>query len=334
MKRLIFALLLCITALAAQAQITGQVLDASDGYPVPYASISYKGKGVAVSSDGEGRFTIDRHEGWVLTFSCLGYDRQTMKVTASTNNLTIKLKASSRSLDEVVVKGKRKRYIRKDNPAVALMRRVIAAKKLTDLENHDFYEYMKYQKLTTAVNNIDTTKQKKAKWYNSQLEKSDYNGKLTLPVTIDETIIKHLYRKNPRKERDIIMAQQSKGVNKVIQTGDIVNTLLKEVFTDVNIYDDHIRLLQYPFPSPIGSTAISFYHFYIQDTVQVSGDSCYHLHFYPANQQDFGFTGDLYVLKDSTLHVKECTLNIPHKSDVNFVKSMRIEQEFKKLENG
>ncbi len=334
MKRLIFALLLCITALAAQAQITGQVLDASDGYPVPYASISYKGKGVAVSSDGEGRFTIDRHEGWVLTFSCLGYDRQTMKVTASTNNLTIKLKTSSRSLDEVVVKGKRKRYIRKDNPAVALMRRVIAAKKLTDLENHDFYEYMKYQKLTTAVNNIDTTKQKKAKWYNSQLEKSDYNGKLTLPVTIDETIIKHLYRKNPRKERDIIMAQQSKGVNKVIQTGDIVNTLLKEVFTDVNIYDDHIRLLQYPFPSPIGSTAISFYHFYIQDTVQVSGDSCYHLHFYPANQQDFGFTGDLYVLKDSTLHVKECTLNIPHKSDVNFVKSMRIEQEFKKLDNG
>lgn len=44
-------------------------------------------------------------------------------------------------LGNVTVKAKRRRYSRKDNPAVELMRRVIAAKRLTDLSRHDYYQY-------------------------------------------------------------------------------------------------------------------------------------------------------------------------------------------------
>ena len=103
------------------------------------------------------------------------------------------------------------------------------------------------------------------------MEKSDYNGKYVLPLTMSEVVTHHLYSKDPRKVRDMIVGQHSQGLNKLLQTGEMINTMLKEVFTDVNLYDDHIRLMQYPFPSPIGRTAISFYHFYIQDTVQVGG---------------------------------------------------------------
>ena len=75
----------------------------------------------------------------------------------------------------------------------------------------------------------------------------------------------------------------------------------KDVFTDVNIYDDDIRLLSSRFISPISSSsAISFYKFYIMDTLKVEKDSCIHLTFVPNNSQDFGFTGHLYILKDST----------------------------------
>ena len=120
-------------------------------------------------------------------------------------------------------------------------------------------------------------------------------------------------------EKDIIKGQRSEGVNNVLQTGEILNTMLREVFTDVDIYDDHMRLLQYQFTSPIGETAISFYRFYIQDTVYVDRDLCYHLEFIPNNQQDFGFRGELYVLADSSLHVKRCAFTLPKTSDVNFV---------------
>ena len=328
----------CSLQMMAQEKIKGRVID-EDGFAVSYASVQYRGHKIAVSSDGEGKFTIDKHPGWVLTVSALSYKSTDVKVDEKTSFIEVKLKDDSHKLNEVVVKTKRGKYSRKENPAVELMRRVIAAKKKTDLTNHDYYQYDKYQKITLALNDLKKEQLEnkffsKRQYLLDQVETSPYNGKLTLPVSIDETVSQHVYRKDPRTEKDIIKGQQSNGIGQIIQTGEILNTALKEVFTDVDIYDDYVRLLQYPFPSPIGRTAVSFYHFYIEDTVYVERDLCYHLQFIPANSQDFGFRGELFILADSTLHVKKCNLTIPHKSDVNWVKDMKIEQEYTKLDNG
>ena len=335
----VVALLLVSTLqLMAQQKITGRVID-EDGFAVSYASVQYRGHKIAVSSDSQGKFSIEKHPGWVLTVSALSYKSQTISVNEKMDFIEVKLKDDSHKLNEVVVKTKRGKYSRKDNPAVELMRRVIAAKKKTDLGNHDYYQYDKYQKITLALNDLKK-EQLEGKFFSKrqylldQVETSPYNGKLTLPVSIDETVSQHIYRKNPKTEKDIIKGQQSNGIGQVIQTGEILNTALKDAFTDVDIYDDYVRLLQYPFPSPIGRTGISFYHYYIEDTVYVERDLCYHLQFIPANSQDFGFRGELYVLADSSLHVKKCNLYMPHNTDVNYVKNMKIEQEYTRLDNG
>ena len=335
----VVALLLVSTLqLMAQQKITGRVID-EDGFAVSYASVQYRGHKIAVSSDSQGKFSIEKHPGWVLTVSALSYKSQTISVNEKMDFIEVKLKDDSHKLNEVVVKTKRGKYSRKDNPAVELMRRVIAAKKKTDLSNHDYYQYDKYQKITLALNDLKK-EQLEGKFFSrrqyllDQVETSPYNGKLTLPVSIDETVSQHIYRKDPKTEKDIIKGQQSNGIGQVIQTGEILNTALKDAFTDVDIYDDYVRLLQYPFPSPIGRTGISFYHYYIEDTVYVERDLCYHLQFIPANSQDFGFRGELYVLADSSLHVKKCNLYMPHNTDVNYVKNMKIEQEYTRLDNG
>ena len=335
----VVALLLVSTLqLMAQQKITGRVID-EDGFAVSYASVQYRGHKIAVSSDSQGKFSIEKHPGWVLTVSALSYKSQTISVNDKMDFIEVKLKDDSHKLNEVVVKTKRGKYSRKDNPAVELMRRVIAAKKKTDLGNHDYYQYDKYQKITLALNDLKK-EQLEGKFFSKrqylldQVETSPYNGKLTLPVSIDETVSQHIYRKDPKTEKDIIKGQQSNGIGQVIQTGEILNTALKDAFTDVDIYDDYVRLLQYPFPSPIGRTGISFYHYYIEDTVYVERDLCYHLQFIPANSQDFGFRGELYVLADSSLHVKKCNLYMPHNTDVNYVKNMKIEQEYTRLDNG
>ena len=335
----VVALLLVSTLqLMAQQKITGRVID-EDGFAVSYASVQYRGHKIAVSSDSQGKFSIEKHPGWVLTVSALSYKSQTISVNEKMDFIEVKLKDDSHKLNEVVVKTKRGKYSRKDNPAMELMRRVIAAKKKTDLSNHDFYQYDKYQKITLALNDLKK-EQLEGKFFSKrqylldQVETSPYNGKLTLPVSIDETVSQHIYRKDPKTEKDIIKGQQSNGIGQVIQTGEILNTALKDAFTDVDIYDDYVRLLQYPFPSPIGRTGISFYHYYIEDTVYVERDLCYHLQFIPANSQDFGFRGELYVLADSSLHVKKCNLYMPHNTDVNYVKNMKIEQEYTRLDNG
>ena len=340
MKRLFIVFCLSIVAFVSiNAQITGEIVD-KDGYAIPYASAMYKGHHIATASDMNGAFTIERHEGWTLTISSVGFRSHTIKIDASTpSHLKVVLKEDSKSLNEVIVKSKRARYSRKDNPAVALMRRVIAAKSKTHLDNHDYYQFNKYQKITLSMNDLqpkdlETGMFKKSSWLLDQIETSPYNNKLILPLSVDETVTQHVYRKNPKTEREIVMGQKTEGINKVIQTGEIINTLLKDIFTDVDIYDDYVRLLQYPFTSPIGKTAISFYRYYIQDTVYVDRDLCYHINFIPNNQQDFGFRGDLYVLADSTLHVKKCTMTIPARSDVNFVENMKIEQEYTRLPDG
>jgi len=341
MKRLINILLLIwALALPANAQLSGVVLDASTGDSIPYASLVYKGHKIFATCNGSGRFTIERHDGWSITVSAVGYQQRVINVTENAHSpLTVSLKTDIRQLSEVVVKSKRKRYKRKDNPAVEIMRKVIAAKKLTDLSNHEFYQYNKYQKITLAINDIKPSQLstglfKKAPWLTKQVETCPYNNKMILPVSVDETVTQKIYRKSPHSEKSIIKGQNSTGINELFQTGDILTVTLKDVFSDVNIYNDQVRLLQYPFTSPIGKDAIGFYRFYIEDTVYVDKDKCFELSFTPNNSQDFGFRGELFVLADSSWQVKKCILNIPKRSDVNFVENLKVIQEFTRLPDG
>ena len=339
---MVFALLFTGLAVSAQTEgvLTGIVTDAATGDTIYYPSVSYKGQHIAVSGTAKGEYTIVRKEGLVLTFSAVGYAPVQVVVKSSTpKTLNIKLKSDTRQLAEVVVRQKRGKYSRKDNPAVELMRRVIAAKKRTRLENHDFFQYTKYQKITLAMNDITPTQIDsgfigKRRWMLDQVEHCPYNNKLILPVSVDETVTQHIYRKQPKTERDIIKGQSSTGINQLIQTGDIMDIMLKDVFTDVNIYDNDVRLLRHHFTSPIGNSAISFYRYYIEDTLYVGKDLCYHLQFTPNNGQDIGFRGELYVVTDSTLHVKRCNLTLPIQSGVNFVQHLQVRQEFTQLENG
>ena len=104
--------------------LTGQILDATTGEPVPFASCQYKGHNIGMVSDIEGNYSISRHNGWYLTFSAVGYVSQTILVNASAKNIVrVRLQPDNKVLKEVTVKAKKGRYSRKNNPAVELMRK-------------------------------------------------------------------------------------------------------------------------------------------------------------------------------------------------------------------
>ena len=338
-KLLIFLFSLLAQAVCAQ-MITGVVVDGESGDTIPHPALQYSGERKAVAGDAAGRFTIPRLNDEYLTVSAVGYKTLRILIGANTpGEMRITLKPDTKRLKGVTVNARRGKYSRKNNPAVELMKRVIAAKKRTDLDNRDYYQYNKYQKLTLAINDIspeeiEHEKTKNRQWLLNQIELCPYNNKLILPLSVDETVTQNLYRKDPKKARTVILGQNATGVNDLIQTGDILNTVVKDVFTDVDLYDDQIRLLQYPFTSPIGKDAVAFYRFYIVDTVTVDRDECYHLEFTPNNQQDFGFRGEIWILADSTLHVKKCRLSLPKRSDVNFTDELNILQEYTRLPSG
>jgi hypothetical protein len=337
----LFCLLFLVWALQSFAQIQGVVKDEDTGEPIPFVNIFYEGKGVGCISDIDGRFKVDKMVEWKeLTFSSVGYTTKAVPITAKTEYLNVSLKVMDHTLDEVVVRPKREKYSRKNNPAVELMKKVVAAKELDDLKQKDYYSYNIYQKLTLALNNITADSLRESKlfkqypFFREQVEYCAETDKNILPLSVDETLTQTVFRKKPESEKNIIKGLNSTGVNELFNTGDMLTTVLKDVFQNVNVYEDRVRLLQYPFDSPISDNGIGFYRYYIMDTTYVEHDKCFHLSFVPNNSQDFGFTGHLYIMADSTFRLKKCVLNLPKKTDVNFVENMQILQQFGALPSG
>lgn len=335
---LLFLFFIIIEAFNLCAQnITGTVIDEKTGAALPFVNVFYDG-GHGVQTDSAGHYSLPKKNG-KLYFSLIGYVSKSFVIKEATR-LDVALSVDNIELGVAVVKSKKTKYSRKNNPAVIMMQKVIAAKKKSDLSVHPYYSYNKYQKLTFALNEIsdkvfEEGGLKKVPFLKEHVEVCPETGKKILPISVDETVTQLIYRKNPKSEKQIILGQRSNGINDLLSTGDILTTLIKDCFTDVDIYDDEVRLLQYPFHSPISTrSAISFYRYFIEDTVMIGKDKCFELSFTPNNPQDFGFSGTLYIMADSSYRVRKIEMGIPRHSDVNYVDNMMITQEFAQLPSG
>ncbi len=326
-----------------EAQIRGRVTDADTGDPIPSANVYYEERNtVGTTTNGRGRYTLQSPgAGDSLVFSHVGYRTLKAYVRAGEKRaLNVRLRNLDRELSELLVKPKKRRYSRKDNPAVELMRKVIAAKKKSDLKQNDYYRYDKYQRITFGFNNItqhfiDSSFLHKYPLLVRQVEYCPQTGTNVLPLTYNETVSEHIYRKRPEAEREFVRGTNSEGLNELFATGDVVNTVLQRFFADVNVYDNSINLLERYFTSPLSSTnAISFYQYFIMDTLDVEGSRCVELSFVPQNPQDFGFSGRLWVIDDGTYRVRRCLINLPLRSSVNFISNLVIEQDFSTLRGG
>ncbi|WP_195570009.1 DUF5686 and carboxypeptidase-like regulatory domain-containing protein [Bacteroides nordii] len=339
-KKLILLFLLVFAASQSFAQLKGVITDSITHEPLMYISVYYEGKGVGGVSNANGEYQIETRKNWnEVTFSSIGYRTKVIRLTPGQKVLNVQMVPDDVMLTEVVVKPKKEKYSKKNNPAVDFMRKVIEHKKAQKLEVNDYYQYDQYEKMKMSLNDITPEKlekgiYKKYSFLKDQIEVSETTNSLILPISIQETSSQTVFRKNPESKKTIIKGMNSNGINEFFSTGDMLGTVLQDVFTNVNIYDDDIRLLQRRFTSPIAKEGLNFYKYYLMDTLTVERDTCVHLTFVPQNSQDFGFTGHLYVLKDSTYAVKKCVMNLPKKTGVNFVNQLDIVQQYEQLPNG
>ena len=105
MKFFLIAGLLLATAIqpaAAQSRLSGKVLDATTGQPVPYASISVLNATAGTTSNAEGEFELKMLLPSRLVVSELGHQRDTVAV-ATAQALQIRLQPTSVLLPEVQV---------------------------------------------------------------------------------------------------------------------------------------------------------------------------------------------------------------------------------------
>ena len=126
------------------------------GEAIPFVNVFYdaaKGGRHGVQTDASGRFSLPLHKNMRVVVSSVGYESFSTRAVGG-DSLIVRLKPADFAMSTAVVSAKRTKYSRKNNPAVILMEKVIAAKKSGDLRNRDFYSYEKYNKLTFALSDI------------------------------------------------------------------------------------------------------------------------------------------------------------------------------------
>ncbi len=324
------------TVLFSQKMTTvkGVVIDAHTKELLPFVNVAFVGTTVGTTTDLDGSYSIDTRWGSdSLQVSFVGYEAITIPVKLGTNQkINFELNSTTLNLGEVVIKVKRGKYKRKDNPAVALIKNVIAHKGENRMQGQDFYEYEKYEKIELDLNNITEDFKKKRAFKKFQfifeyMDTSDLNGKPYLPVFIRETASQVYYRKNPKAEKEYRKGIKLTGIDDYFDS-DNLSTLTDILYQKVDIYENNVSMLGLQFMSPLSNVASTFYRFYILDTIQYNGKEVIDLAFMPVNKQDLGFKGNLYILNDGSYAVVKADFGVSEKINLNFVQDLKLVQEF------
>ena len=169
-----------ISVLYAQSitSASGIVRDSVSGEPLSYVSVMFENSTIGAMTDDDGAFSLQNDKGLTrLVVSSLGYDNKVVNLKAGQKNnaLNVLLRPTSFEIAEVVVKPKREKYSRKDNPAVELIKKVIEHKNDNRIEAKDEYQSEVYEKLSMSLDD-----------FNPNLEKNKFLKKYG-PITWRDT---------------------------------------------------------------------------------------------------------------------------------------------------
>ncbi|MCD8182812.1 MAG: DUF5686 and carboxypeptidase regulatory-like domain-containing protein [Bacteroides sp.] len=332
---LLVSLLIAWTANGQNMTIKGLVTDSITGDGLSYASLIIKGTNIGTATDGDGHFSFSAPSaGGLLQVSYLGYDTKEVRVSpGKAVNLKIQLAPNGIALGEVTVKPGKERYSKKENPAVAFVRQVIALRKSNDPRNHDYFRYDQYEKMVFAMNDYQPKPRKEGKSgkFDFLVEFVDTldAGTTILPVSEKEKLETVYYRRDPKSEKRLVKGNQSSGIDEIFSR-DGIQQFMGEVFREVDIFQNDIPLFLQRFVSPLSTIGPNYYKYYLLDTLNVNNQPCVDLGFVPFNSETFGFTGHLYVTLDSTYFIQKAILNVPRHINLNFVSRMTIEQTFER----
>ena len=345
---LLAALLAATLSSAAPTRVRGVVTDAETGEPLPYVSVIFVGTRIGTMTDPDGAFSIENLRDYTtLSFQMLGYQTQNVTVEAgvSTNDLKIVLRSDAYGLQGVVVKPKRGRdnaYRRRGNPAVELVRNVIARKEQNHVHNFERFKSEDYDKLVLSLDDFRVDFDSSHFWrhfpfFEKYVDTLDKGQTPVLPVSLLEQEEQTYFQRaagGGGKTRTFVRRRRLLGIAEFLDKG-AVGANIRAVFADSDICDDNIEILMNRFVSPLSSSlATTFYKYYITDTLSVGGTECIDLTFVPANNRSYGFTGHLYVVNDGSYALKRYSLGIPARINLNYVSELSVEEDFFRTPEG
>lgn len=318
--------------------VRGTVTDSITGETLPYVAIMISGRVQGTNSDNNGKFVLVISDTVTRIFvSYIGYLTQEVRVRpGQVNRLDIKMRTDVQALKEVVIKPGKYRYKNRNNPAVELIEDVIRNRKVNQGGNFQTLSYEKYEKKKFALSNINEAfKQRKIfnhfQFIFSNTDSTRIDFKEILPIYIQESL-SDCYFKKPDEHKEVVKASKMISIDEYVDEKG-VSEYLKYFYQNINIYDENIIFVSNQFLSPIAVTAPVFYKYFILDTSLVNQARVIHMAFVPRNKTDMLFQGELYILPDSNYAVKRVDMTVNKQINLNWVKSVRIRQDFENLQD-
>jgi len=323
---LLFFFFLVFRLYGQETVITGRVSDVLTNEPIPFANVAFKGTTTGTNTDIDGRYSIRTFSpGDSLTASFVGYTSVTQKIRpAQEQVMNFVLKINRVELKEVVI-------IAGENPAHALLKKIIDHKDDNDRENLETYSYETYNKLEFDITEIPENfkKNKLIKPFAfifDRVDSSITNEKPSIPFFMTESLSDLYYRKSPRARKEIIKASKVSGMENTT-----ITQFLGDMYQNIDVYDNYIDIFGKSFISPVSNVGLAFYKYYLTDSANLDGEWCYKLKFKPRRKQELTFTGDLWV-HDTTFAIKKINARIADDANINFVNDLAVIKEYRRVD--
>lgn len=313
-------------AFAQKTIVRGTVSDATTGEPLPYVNISFVGTKSGTTTNLDGVYEIETYYASdSLRAGFIGYQPQVKGVRIDQEQtINFKLEASSIALEAAEV-----RPTDEENPAHPIIRAIQRNRDINNREKLEAYEYESYNKVEFDLNNItDEFRERKIfKPFDFMFDNVDSTEeKLYLPIFMTESLSKFYYRKDPKTEKEVILATKVSGVE-----NQSVSQFLGDMYQNVNIYDNNIIVFGKSFVSPISGIGFAFYNYYLMDSTYIGNKWCYQIKFLPKRKQELTFTGDFWV-NDTTYAIKEVEASIAEDANINFIHKLKVRQEYDEVD--
>jgi len=328
---------ICYSTLAQtgrQIILEGKVINAQTNEPVSFAMLQSLKLTEGAVTDENGKFFLKfTQPPGQIKCSAIGFKSDTIDYIRLTGgNPIVKLVPVEQKLKEVIVKPAKARYRNKGNPAVELIEKVIEHKASNQQGSWNFLESRKYEKILLGLSNFTERfppekTAKKLQFIYNYVDTTYLRGRKVLPLYLQEKLSGDYYAKNPLRSKEVVTAIQSVDFGKYFSM-DGISTYLKNIYEDINLYDNNINFLTNEFVSPIATMAPSFYKYFIIDTTLVDNIRCANLFFTPRNKADMLFQGYLYITLDSAYAVKKATFTVNKKINLNWIKEVNIDFEY------
>lgn len=348
---LCFVLIMACIPLSAQYFLRGLVIDDESDLPMIGATINVPATALKTVTDEYGWFTLHLSttafqdslsmEGReiALKISALGYED--LEITSRISRkevipLEVRLNKKARILEEVVIS---QGYSNRNNPAVDLIRQVTAHRASNRISALPQVNFQAYHKIVMAVSDLPgaVSKNPLFRKYDFIFENTDTlssPGRTLIPLYVEEKLSTEYRNHATATKQSSLLASQRTELDQRFVNNDNIQAVVRFLHADMDLYDNNLILFNRSFMSPIALGSHLFYKYGIRDTIEKDNKTFIRVDFFPRNEKERLFSGNLLVSMEGRFAIREAYLQVSQAANINWINDLEIHFHYQEQESG